>query len=107
INMDAYAIIQILSLVGFCWLCPYLIRALLRPVKETSIEILVAGILAALLLICSGIAATTISLLKPYFDHGLQIIAPLAAIGSALNGSLLLALCLRALRHMTKIDGQR
>ena len=105
--MDAYAIIQILSLAGFCWLCPYLVRALLRPIKETSIEILVAGILAAVILICCGIAATTISLLKPYFDHGLQIIAPLAAIGSALNGSLLLALCLRALRHMTKIDRQR
>ena len=67
-------------------LCPYLVRALLRPVKEASVEILRAGILAAVILICSGIAATIISLLKPYFDHGLQIIAPLAAIGSALNG---------------------
>ena len=87
--MDAFVIIQILGLAGFCWLRPYLVRALLRPVKET---------------IYSGIAATIISLLKPYFDHGLQIIAPLAAIGSALNGSLLLALCLRALRHTTKIQ---
>jgi len=100
--MDAYAIIQILSLAGFCWLCPYLVRLLFRPVKETSIEMLRAGILAAVILIRSGIAAATLSLLKPYFDHGLQIIAPLAAIGAALNGSLLLALCLRTLRHMTK-----
>ncbi len=104
--MDAYVIVQILSLAGFFWLCPYLIRALLRPVKQTSIEMLVIGIVAAVILMCSGVAATILSILAPYFDHGLQIIAPLAAIGSALNGSLLLALCLRALRHMNKIDGQ-